>query len=237
MVKTMVSKILGFLLVLLFLFSCSSFNPVAYKMIEDKDLHGFNEEIKDMTSSQIDSKNSDGVWLLKKAVTENNIPVIESLLKASNGHFEIVELLLNEGAELDDYTEYETTALNFSVIKGHWDVAELLINKDANVNIQTSDKTSALHAASAKDGGGRTPLHHATYFSHVDVVELLLQNNANPNIKSNSKQYETPLLIAKIFEATAKETNDSEKLEKLRNIIELLEAHGAENYEAEFKKQ
>ena len=54
---------------------------------------------------------------------------------------------------------------------GSIEIAELLIAKGADVN--------------AREKGGGTPLHQATYGDHVEVAELLIVSGANVNAQDD----------------------------------------------------
>ena len=66
---------------------------------------------------------------------------------ASDGHKEIVELLIANGAVVNAKDEIESTPLSGAALNGHKEIAELLIAAGADVN--------------AKNVSGRTPLDSA----------------------------------------------------------------------------
>ena len=55
---------------------------------------------------------------------------------SSNGHKEVVELLISKGADVNarDGGRNVSTPLSYATRKGHKEVVELLITKGANVN-------------------------------------------------------------------------------------------------------
>ncbi|KAI9668478.1 MAG: hypothetical protein M1829_005356 [Trizodia sp. TS-e1964] len=100
---------------------------------------------------------------------------------ASNGHEEIVKILLETGnfdIESKDFAEGQTP-LSWASKNGHEAVVKLLLEKDAK--IETIDK---------KD---QTPLLWAAQNGHEKVVKLLLEKCAELEIKLDSQ---TPLLRA-----------------------------------------
>jgi len=120
-----------------------------------------------------------------------NIKVNPELLNIAvlKGHREIVEVLLQHGADVNTSDEYGTTALHctalcenrvFSIlfhskvphiyVKG--EIAKLLLSWGANVNAQTKD--------------GMTTLHVAAKIGYVKVVEALLEYNADVNCRVNT---------------------------------------------------
>jgi pectate lyase len=103
---------------------------------------------------------------------------------AMNGHREMIELLLAEGARIDAQESYPgRTALDYAVEKGYKDIVELLITKGADVNVKIIGPQE-----------GDTPLHTAIRMAHKDIVELLISKGADVNAKSN--QGEAPIDIA-----------------------------------------
>lgn len=75
------------------------------------------------------------------------------------GHYEIAELLLKNGANINAVNNNGTTALNLAAQKGYYRMVELFLKKGADVNIS--------------DNNGCTPLCAATKKGDKDIVELL----------------------------------------------------------------
>ena len=96
---------------------------------------------------------------------------------AGGGHLKVVELLLKNGANLND-TSSCSPSLKAAAGGGHLKVVELLLKNGANLN-GTSSCSSSLEAAA---GGG-----------HLKVVELLLKNGANLN---GTSSLSSPLEVA-----------------------------------------
>jgi hypothetical protein len=84
------------------------------------------------------------------------------------GHFDIVRLLVQNGAK----TQYYGSALHCAAQFGHTDIVRFLIKNGVNVN--------------AQDSVGHTPLHLAIWKGHVEIVQMLLNNGAATSIKSIS---------------------------------------------------
>ncbi|KAH6845648.1 hypothetical protein B0I37DRAFT_356096 [Chaetomium sp. MPI-CAGE-AT-0009] len=81
---------------------------------------------------------------------------------AENGHAEMVELLLSEGADVAVADKDGWTPLIAASSKGHLDVVRLLLHKGAEVDLK--DKTARAAISYAAEGGHRT------------IVQLLLKN-------------------------------------------------------------
>ena len=83
---------------------------------------------------------------------------------ASNGHYEVVKLLLEAKADIESQDENGMTPLTRSAFWSHSEVVKLLLKDQANVE--------------SKDLRGLTPLAHAAYRGHSEVVTLLVGANA-----------------------------------------------------------
>jgi len=83
---------------------------------------------------------------------------------AGNGHLEVVQLLVERGANVSAQDVLGWTPLHVAAGNGHSDVVEFLIGKGVDVN--------------AKDRYGRTPLHYAALrrliFAWVNIPILLI---------------------------------------------------------------
>jgi len=81
------------------------------------------------------------------------------------GYTEIVELLINANASLNEIDDDGHTALMLAADKNYNEIVELLLTAGANANIQTNS--------------GQTALIIATNNNHVKVVKLLVDANAD----------------------------------------------------------
>lgn len=88
---------------------------------------------------------------------------------AKAGKKDIVELLIEKGADIEAKSKKGTTVFMFAVVGGHADVCELLIEKGADIHAKNNDGLTALILA-----GG---------FGHYDVCELLIRMGADINYK------------------------------------------------------
>ncbi|KAK1256983.1 hypothetical protein QJS04_geneDACA024236 [Acorus gramineus] len=107
--------------------------------------------------------------------------LVESLTAASfYGHARIVELLLEQGADVNARDLAQQTALEQASRVGHCEVMRLLLNPKANVNTCTKD--------------GQSALYYATSGGHHEATKLLLEHGVDINAKSPFK--ETALTVA-----------------------------------------
>ncbi len=119
---------------------------------------------------------------------------------AANCGREVVNLLIDKGADVNEKGEEGLTALHTAAENGNNDVAELLIEKGAKVNATYKYKWTPLHIAAdnghqetvelllskgalinAKDRVGQTPLHKAAD-GEKELYDLLIANGANTKI-------------------------------------------------------
>jgi cytohesin len=131
---------------------------------------------------------------------------------AYDGHKEIVELLVAEGADVNAKDVDGLTPLYFAVFRDRNEIVELLIAHGADVD--TEKEASFLSNAAlggyteiverliakgadvnAKDGVGETPLLLAAWYGHKETVELLIAEGADVNAKVAEGLYRgwTPL--------------------------------------------
>ena len=100
---------------------------------------------------------------------------------ANRGHKEVVQLLLQGGAEPDKGNNLGWTPLHIAVANNLRDVAQLLLENGADPHV-------------ADDYDGWTPLHAATNNGQKSMVKILIDGGADPN--KASKAGMTPLTIA-----------------------------------------
>ena len=95
------------------------------------------------------------------------------LYAVDKGQIEIVELLLDKGADIDSIDVSQQTALMVASGMGHFGIVELLLKRGANVNATENDGYTALiYASSGEDG-------------HPEIVKLLLEKGADVNASEN----------------------------------------------------
>ncbi|NXY47197.1 ASB3 protein, partial [Ceuthmochares aereus] len=135
-------------------------------------------------------------------------------LSARHGSLESLRVLLEAGADPNQVTTEETTALFLAVESGHIDIVKFLIQHGANVKGPHSwSGWNSLHEASfqgyteimkillekgaskeCKDSFGITPLFVAAQYGKLESLRLLVSHGAEVNCQAKDKA--TPLLIA-----------------------------------------
>jgi len=103
------------------------------------------------------------------------------ILASANGNLEVVNYLLNKGANVRAKTDQGVSSFSLAAEKGHLEIVKALYRKNSSILEQ-------------KDKKGRTALIWAAMKGHLDVVKFLVSENADTNLQSN--EGETPLLVA-----------------------------------------
>jgi ankyrin repeat protein len=129
------------------------------------------------------------------------------LQRASQGrherHWDIIQLLLDHGANLNACDKSGNTALHFAASEGHLEAARMLLERGADVNSQNDEGLAPLQRASqgqheghrdiirllldhgadlgARDNSGNSALHFAAFEGHFEVAHLLLERGADVN--------------------------------------------------------
>ncbi|KAF5618686.1 ankyrin repeat domain protein [Fusarium sp. NRRL 52700] len=88
------------------------------------------------------------------------------------GYHEVLDLLLQSGADVNTSDMDDLTPLHVASSKGLTDMVEILIQKGADLNV--------------KDVAGRTPLHTSAARGHFRVTQLLIQHGADVGSRDNS---------------------------------------------------
>ena len=119
-------------------------------------------------------------------------------LAITDGHYAIVDLLLNAGLSVDQPDDKGRSPLLLAASVGQVGVLELLLARGANREFRDKDGLNAVSWAvvggksraldllikqgldiESKDSTQRTPLHHAAVGSDARILEILLANGAN----------------------------------------------------------
>ena len=109
---------------------------------------------------------------------------------ARNGHLEIVQYLVGQGASVSSTDAAGATPLHAAVESGNLEIVRLLVSKGANVN--------------AKDSSGETPLHYAASYGNKAIATHLVDNGGDLTIASSDGT--TPAQVADLSGHTEVET-------------------------------
>ena len=164
----------------------------------------FEDEDDDVSDKNNVNKNPDIIPFLK-AVSDNNVDLVLGFIKASadpsqllsarqkkefnrtalmiaagQGFLSIVELLVDNGADINALDVVNCTALMHAAKEGHVSVVAYLAEKGSDIN--------------AVDEELYSPLHFAASRGHEAIVKYLLENGAEPNLLSD--QLWTPIMWA-----------------------------------------
>jgi ankyrin repeat protein len=181
-----------------------------------------------------------GDIILVKNLLEKNPKLVNSRgkldrtplhLAAQEGNQELVELLLDKGADIDAQDQYHFTPLHLASYEGRLEVVQTLLTKGANKN--------------ARDIGGGTPLCIGAQCNKTEIVRVLINNGVDVNISENYKR--TPLYwlanfgqrdLAKLIIEKGADVNASSKIgftplhaaakKGYNGMVELLIKKGAE---------
>jgi len=194
-----------------------SLNDVRY-FVETK---GINVNVKD-----------DSGWaLLFSAVLNGYYNVLEY------GYDEMVQYLIDQGANVNVTGQYDTTPLHEAAGRSHpgsvsnVEIVRCLINGGANVNATTHDNSSVSLRSGIYTSGmdGFTPLHSAAHSADFEVVKCLLDHGADINggfnVNKKTPRLGTPLHLA--IPTTSLEITDAH-LNSCVKVVKYLIDHGAD---------
>ena len=135
------------------------------------------------------------------------------------GHYDIVKLLVDNGASIDNPTEHGSTPLRTACYDGRSDIVQYLVEHGADVNnsniyggtclmnLNRSGNykmTQYLLANGAdpglKDKYGQTALHYSAAKGHLDISKLYIDNGVSVMMKDNYGV--TPLMKAAVHGKT-----------------------------------
>ena len=145
-------------------------------------------------------------WLL-----EHGAIIDADCLSAAMYNMEILKLLLEQGSNANAKDDKGNTALHSAAKFSKVKAAQLFLQYKADVN--------------AKNKKGKTPLHKSMNVCiKIEMIRLLLANGAEVNARDSQNKTSLDLLEAHLAEGWT-----SEHKNKVKEIIRLLKAHGAQS--------
>ena len=136
------------------------------------------------------------------ATVSGGLEVTPLHVAASEGHSDVLPLLIEHGADINGLGRYGDTPLHRASENARLEVGRFLLNRGANVDVQNDFNNTALvytailgHAEfarmllergamiDARSGHDRTPLHWAAESGRTEVVRLLLERGADVHVR------------------------------------------------------
>ncbi|MCD4731646.1 MAG: ankyrin repeat domain-containing protein [Bacteroidales bacterium] len=159
-------------------------------------------------------------WWIKKDINNinkkdkyNNLPLHNAIRR---GHFELVKILIDKGADIESKDSIGNTGLNLALNLKRLKIANYLLKNGAKINNPNVMGLSSLHFAAEngfndlvtrfldkgqdvnlKSKDGWTPLHLASgniLKNHLDTIKILLKRGAH--INAIDKYGQTPLFLS-----------------------------------------
>jgi ankyrin repeat protein len=224
----------------------TSFEQPATQTYTNLHFHACVGSTKDSTNAFESSSSGE----LNKMDHHGNTPLIWA---ASEGNDDIVQLLVEQGANVNTQNFAGETALFLAAARGFDTIVHTLLENGANVQITNLDGATALHMAVAngnlstmtllvkygafvnsQDDNGDTPLHYAVREEQARLVEMLV-SHCNADVDLMNDDQETPLELASCLESTnivrilshfAKEGMTVEGEDKYGGSTQMLMVHG-----------
>ncbi|KAJ0414214.1 ankyrin repeat-containing domain protein [Aspergillus carlsbadensis] len=136
-----------------------------------------------------------------------------ALMRAASHDAELVEMLLDAGADPEIENGSELTAINVAVTSEKSEIVRLLVNRKANINHKDTAEWAPIHDASGyvpnaeivrilAEGGAdlkstapyvETALHKAVGKEHVDILAVLLEFHTSIDLEQRNSGGSTPL--------------------------------------------
>lgn len=159
---------------------------------------------------------NEGADINIKSKTDAGNTALYASISDENPNLELVELLIEKGANVNDANERNENCLQAAVMSGNLDLVNLLIEYDVDVNFMVSvdevgvwaylnyEKESYLDIMEVlidagleinkQDSIGYTALLEMASNGHLDIIKLLVKNGADINLAKDDET--TPLMLA-----------------------------------------
>ncbi|AUV58150.1 ankyrin repeat protein [Bandra megavirus] len=110
----------------------------------------------------------------KNMADDDQTPLMAAMTTSSRTNLAIVNLLLDNGAEINLRNRFGKTALILAVINDNDHLVNILLDKGANVN--------------AQDNTGRTAIMYAVIYDSMPIANKLIQYGAKITIKDTTNK-------------------------------------------------
>src|SRR5207248_397232 len=100
------------------------------------------------------------------------------MLAAGDNHINIVEKLLNAGADVDTMTTNNATSLIMACKNGHLETVRLLLAAKANVNHKNQRSETALLWAMTDRRHSANFVNPRSIHSRIEIIKLLIEASA-----------------------------------------------------------
>ena len=100
------------------------------------------------------------------------------LMAIRRGNYQVVKLLLDNGADPNISDNFGSTPLISATHKNNYDMVKLLLDKEADVNLKTVGGLSALQGA----------IINSNKNVDINIIRLLLEKGSDPNILSGTNK-------------------------------------------------
>lgn len=149
-------------------------------LISGEAIDSFKKEceaiIVEKSPSQMKKKKEAMKEAMTNAIKEGNLVVVKALvadgceicgflLAVKKGHADIVQYLIDNGADVNKGNAWDNTPLHYAAYRGYTEIVKMLLAYGADVN--------------AKNDDGETPLHYAAEKGKTEIVKILLDNGAD----------------------------------------------------------
>jgi ankyrin repeat protein len=218
----------------LLLVSSSLFSQKLYRAVESNDYAEAENLLK--AGAKVNAYAKNGLLPLWRASADNRPELVRLLIQygaevdrrikvspgggsslemaCQEGHLEVVQILVDNGANVNDRGFLGFTPIRVAARNGHLEIVKYLAEKGAEIDARADDKATPLEHAAAKghyeiveyllgkganlnnkDKDGDFPLGEAAKYGHEEIAKLLLKKGADAGL--TNKEGLTAYLLAK----------------------------------------